>query len=107
MTVEGFLRRFVDGLESSGQIERTTATGYRASAEHASRHLSDKRIDKLAGEMILNWQDKLLNEDGLCSDSVVKDHRLLKQALSYAVEIGALLPADRRRRPWQHSSLRR
>lgn len=40
--------------------------------------------------MILDWQDKLLNEDGLCPDSVAKDHRLLKQALSYAIEIGAL-----------------
>jgi hypothetical protein len=90
MTVEGFLRRFVDGLESSGQIEKTTAAGYRASAEHASRHLAGRRIDELTGEMILDWQDKLLNEDGLCSDSVAKDHRLLKQALSYAVEIGAL-----------------
>lgn len=36
MTVGGFLRRFVDNLESSGQIERTTAAGYRASAEHAA-----------------------------------------------------------------------
>lgn len=109
MTVEGFLRRFVDNLESSGQIERTTAAGYRASAEHASRHLAGKRIDEITGEMILDWQDKLLNEDGLCSDSVAKDHRLLKQALSYAVEIGALqrspftksvrAPKRRRREP--------
>lgn len=109
MTVEGFLRRFVDGLESSGQIEKTTAAGYRASAEHASRHLAGRRIDELTGEMILDWQDKLLNEDGLCSDSVAKDHRLLKQALSYAVEIGALrkspftksvrAPKRRRREP--------
>ena len=109
MTVEGFLRRFVDGLESSGQIEKTTAAGHRASAEHASRHLAGRRIDELTGEMILDWQDKLLNEDGLCSDSVAKDHRLLKQALSYAVEIGALgrspftksvrAPKRRRREP--------
>lgn len=55
MTVEGFLRRFVDGLESSGQIEKTTAAGYRASAEHASRHLAGRRIDELTGEMILDW----------------------------------------------------
>ncbi|MDI9590010.1 MAG: hypothetical protein QM302_03055 [Acidobacteriota bacterium] len=40
--------------------------------------------------MILDWRDELLNEGGLCPDSVAKDHRLLKQALSYAVEIGAL-----------------
>ena len=109
MTVEGFLRRFVDGLESSGQIEKTTAAGHRASAEHASRHLAGRRIDELTGEIILDWQDKLLNEDGLCSDSVAKDHRLLKQALSYAVEIGALgrspftksvrAPKRRRREP--------
>lgn len=109
MTVEGFLRRFVDGLESSGQIEKTTAAGYRASAEHASRHLAGRRIDELTGEMILDWQDKLLNVDGLCSDSVAKDRRLLKQALSYAVEIGALrkspftksvrAPKRRRREP--------
>lgn len=106
MTVEGFLRRFVDNLENSGQIERTTAAGYRASAEHASRYLADKRIDELTGEMILDWQDKLLNEDCLCSDSVAKDHRLFKQALSFAVEIGALekspftksVKAPRRRR---------
>ena len=99
----------MDGLESSGQIEKTTAAGHRASAEHASRHLAGRRIDELTGEIILDWQDKLLNEDGLCSDSVAKDHRLLKQALSYAVEIGALgrspftksvrAPKRRRREP--------
>ena len=36
MTTEGFLRRLVGGLVSFGQMERTTANGYRASAEPAS-----------------------------------------------------------------------
>ena len=59
MTTEGFLRRLVGGLVSFGQMERTTAAGYRASAEPASGHLAGKRVDELTGEMILDWQDRL------------------------------------------------
>lgn len=35
-------------------------------------------------------QNRLLNDDCLVSDTVARDHRLLKQAVNYAVEIGAL-----------------
>ena len=90
LLVENFLDRFVSGLEGSGKIERTTAAGYRASVEHICRHFLGVRMDKVTGEMVLDMQDKLLNVDGLCPDSVAKDHRLLKQAVGYAVEIGAI-----------------
>ncbi|MBQ9006552.1 MAG: site-specific integrase [Atopobiaceae bacterium] len=109
MLVENFLERFISNLEGSGQIEHTTAAGYRASAQHACRYLLGTRMDEITAEMILDMQDGLLNVDGLCADSVAKDHRLLKQAMSYAVEIGAVArspftksvraPKRRRREP--------
>lgn len=83
-----FLTRFVDSLESSGRIERTTAAGYRASVSHICRYLADVRADELTGEMVLGMQEMLLEDDGLCTDSVAKDHRLLKQAMDWAVETG-------------------
>ena len=104
--LERFLEKYISGIEGSGQIERTTAAGYRSSAAHICRYLGDVRIDDITADMIVSMQRRLLTEDGLCSDSVAKDHRLLKQALSYAVETGALakspftksLKAPKRRR---------
>ena len=86
--LERFLEKYISGIEGSGQIERTTAAGYRSSAAHICRYLGDVRIDDITADMIVTMQRRLLTEDGLCSDSVAKDHRLLKQALSYAVETG-------------------
>lgn len=83
-----FLANYVDGLESSGRIERTTAAGYRASVSHICRYLADARVDELTGEMVLRMQERLLEDDGLCADSVAKDHRLLKQEMDWAVETG-------------------
>ena len=107
--VDKFLERYIAGIERSGQIERTTAAGYRSSAAHICRYITGIRIDQITGDMIIEMQDKLLNDDGLCADSVAKDHRLLKQALSYAVEVGYLdkspftksirAPKRRRREP--------
>lgn len=62
MTAEGFLRRLVgglDGLVSFGQMERTTANGYRASAEPASGAPRGQEGRRATGEMILDWQDRL------------------------------------------------
>ncbi len=104
--LERILEKYISGIEGSGQIERTTVAGYRSSAAHICRYLGDVRIDDITADMIVTMQRRLLTEDGLCSDSVAKDHRLLKQALSYAVETGALakspftksLKAPKRRR---------
>jgi integrase len=100
-----FLEAYIRSSEGAGGIEPTTATNYRHTAAHICRHLSSWRVDELTPQAILAMQEGLL-EDGLCSDSVAKDHRLLKQALSYAVETGALakspftksLKAPKRRR---------
>lgn len=83
--------------------------GYRASVSHICHHLADVRVDKLAGDMVLGMQNRLLNGNGLCADSVTKDYRLLKQALSCTVKMGAFqkspfiksvkAPKKRRREP--------
>ena len=86
--LERFLEKYISGIEGSGQIERTTAAGYRSSAAHICRYLGDVRIDDITADMIVSMQ------------------RRLKQALSYAVETGALakspftksLKAPKRRR---------
>lgn len=48
------------------------------------------RLGDLTAELILDRQSRLLNDDGLVPDTVARDHRFLKRAVSYAVEIGVL-----------------
>ena len=85
-----FLERYIESLLGSGSIQQTTAVAYHHSRSHICRYLEDVRIDELTPEMILDMQNRLLNDDGLVADTVARDHRFLKQAVSYAVEIGAL-----------------
>ena len=68
--LERFLEKYISGIEGSGQIERTTAAGYRSSAAHICRYLGDVRIDDITADMIVSMQRRLLTEDGLCPDSV-------------------------------------
>ena len=68
--LERFLEKYISGIEGSGQIERTTAAGYRSSAAHICRYLEDVRIDDITADMIVAMQRRLLTEDGLCPDSV-------------------------------------
>ena len=88
--IGAFLGRYIESLLGSGSIQRATAAAYRHSRAHICRYLADVRLDELTPEMILDMQDRLLNDDGLVPDTVARDHRLLKQAVNYAVEIGAL-----------------
>lgn len=85
-----FLERYIESLLGSGSIQQTTAAAYRHARNHICRYLEDVRIDELTADMILDMQNRLLNDDGLVADTVARDHRFLKQAISYAVEIGAL-----------------
>lgn len=76
MTTEGFLRRLVDGLVSFGQMERTTANGYRASAEPASgaprgqegRRAHRRDDPRLAGQASASmWVETSAFARGRCS----------------------------------------
>ena len=46
-------------------------------------------MDEITGDTILQMQAALL-EDGLCNNTVAKDHRFLKQAMQYAEDSGII-----------------
>lgn len=90
VTVEQYLTGYLDGLESSNHIERSTLTGYRASARKISAGLGSVCVAELTTADIQAWEASLLNEEGLSNRSVTKHHRLLSQAMKAAVDAGDL-----------------
>ena len=100
MLVPAFLERYIRSLESGSGIAQTTAANYRQCAKQISRYLSLVRVDEITGDTILQMQAALL-EDGLCNNTVAKDHRFLKQAMQYAEDSGIIdrTPFTRRVRP--------
>ena len=100
MLVPAFLERYIRSLESGSGIAQTTAANYRQCAKQISRYLSLVKVDEITGDTILQMQAALL-EDGLCNNTVAKDHRFLKQAMQYAEDSGIIdrTPFTRRVRP--------
>ena len=100
MLLPVFLERYIRSLEGGSGIAPTTAANYRHCVTHICRHLGEARIDELTGDMVLQMQSALL-ADGLCNNTIAKDHRFLKQAMQYAVDEGIIdrTPFTRRVKP--------
>ena len=101
VTLGDYLGRYLDSLESTHHIERSTLASYRASARKIDAALGDIPVTELTTGDVQKWEAELLNADGLSNRSVVKHHRLLSQALKYAVDCGRLEqnPCDRVKLP--------
>ncbi len=82
-----YMEDYVTDRELSGQIEASTATNYRASIKHIARYMGGLELGEVTAERILDMQAGLL-ADGLVTDTVAKDHRLLKQVMDYAEDVG-------------------
>jgi len=108
VTVSEYLTAYLGRLVSSQHVERSTMTGYEASARKIAESLGGVGVTELTTAQIQAWESQLLNADGLSPRSVIKHHRLLSQALKAAAEAGQLaanpcegvkLPKNRREQP--------
>ncbi|MDD7583905.1 MAG: tyrosine-type recombinase/integrase [Coriobacteriaceae bacterium] len=84
-----YVAAFVDALERGAAIERSTVRGYRSTLTHIRREFEGTALADLEPARIQAWEIGL-TESGLSSSTVGKAHRLLKQALSHAVNAGDL-----------------
>lgn len=108
VTVSEYLTAYLGRLAGSQHVERSTMTGYEASARKIAESLGGVGVTELTAAQVQAWESQLLNADGLSPRSVIKHHRLLSQALKAAVEAGQLaanpcegvkLPKNRREQP--------
>jgi integrase len=104
VTLGDYLNAYLDGLEASHSVERSTMTAYRSSARKVAESLGSVEVAELSREQVQRWESRLLNADGLSPRSVTKCHRLLSQALKAAVEAGQLEanPCEGVRQPKKH-----
>lgn len=84
-----YVTAFVDALERGAAIERSTVRGYRSTLKHIRREFAGTSLADLEPARIQAWEIGL-TESGLSSSTVGKAHRLMKQALSHAVNVGDL-----------------
>lgn len=87
-----YAARYVEALAATGQIERSTATGYRHDAGMIRRGLDGTKLCDLTAEAVRAWQSDML-AGGTGASSVKKALNLLKRACRHAVEVGDL-PAN-------------
>lgn len=104
VTLCEYLDGYLGMLANTHHVESSTLASYRASARKICAALGDALVTDLTTEQIQAWETTLLNADGLSARSVTKHHRLLSQAMRYAVESGRLgsNPCDRVKLPRYH-----
>ena len=80
---------FIGGLEKSHRIEPSTVKDYRKTLRVIERSLGDAQLSTLTSKDVQRWEEDLVHS-GLSPVSVGKAHRLLKEVLSHAVDVGDL-----------------
>ena len=88
-SVGSFMDEYVDSLEGSHAIERSTVTAYRSITEHIREGMGDIMLLDLRPDDIQRWENAL-NARGLKPATVRKAHTLLKSALNQAVMLERL-----------------
>ncbi|MCH3968617.1 MAG: tyrosine-type recombinase/integrase [Atopobiaceae bacterium] len=88
-SVGSFMDEYVDSLEGSQAIERSTVTAYRSITEHIREGMGDIMLLDLRHDDIQRWENGL-NARGLKPATVRKAHVLLKSALKQAVMLERL-----------------
>ena len=90
LTVPEYVSHYIEGLASSGAIERSTANNYRFTLKYIEEGFKGVSMRDLQPSTAKEWEDSLTGR-GLSPSTVGKAHRLLKQACEHAVELGDLL----------------
>ena len=89
MTVGEYVENYINRLDETKVIERSTVNGYLCMLGYIRDGLDKVRLTQLSAAQIQAWEAKLLT-DGLSATTVRKAHMLLKSALKYAVETEVL-----------------
>ncbi|MCH3967854.1 MAG: tyrosine-type recombinase/integrase [Atopobiaceae bacterium] len=91
ISVVDYMRRYVDALETSMSVERTTVYGYRAIINYVDEGLCGVAMRDLVTEDVQAWEAELLGEERHLSPKTVrKAHVLLKTVCEEAIEDGLL-----------------
>ena len=93
--VGDYVNSYVDDLEISGNVEKTTIRDYRTSAKRIGEAFPHVTMAELTRTMIQKWENSL-TERRLAPRTVIKYHRLLSQVCKHAVNNDELLknPCD-------------
>ena len=86
LTVFEYCTRYYDALAASQAIEPSTAADYRKCLKKLGE-LGNVKLADLAPTMVQDWETELL-QSGLSPTTVGKPHRVLKQAMRHAYEMG-------------------
>lgn len=89
MGVEEYCSRYVDTLDRSESVEKSTVADYRCSLKRIGRGLADERMCDLTAAKVQAWEESLLDA-GLAPSTVAKTHRFLKQVCAHAVAVDDL-----------------
>lgn len=89
-TVAGWASHFVKDRINEGLIEPATIRSYQSTLKWIERGFASIPIDKLTAQAVRLWESDLTIKLNLSSSTVGKAHRLLKQALSQAVDEGVI-----------------
>jgi len=91
ITVIDYMSHYVDTLETSRSVERTTIRGYRCDVGYADEGLCGIAMRDLTTEDVQAWEADLMGpERGLSPKTVRKAHVLLKTVCEEAIEDGLL-----------------
>lgn len=89
-TVIEYVSRYVDTLEASGSIERSTVTVYRAMLKHIDGELGSLSLWELEAENAQAWVNAMVT-DGYAASTVRKAFNLLKAAMTNAEDTGRIV----------------
>lgn len=87
-TVGEYVERYIDMLETSGSVEKSTIAPYRHMAKHISAGLGRLMLDELTNDMAQAWVNEL--NKSYAPSTVRKAFNLLKAAIKHAVDTKAL-----------------
>lgn len=89
-TVMDYVTRYVDTLEASGSIEKSTVTFYRAMLNYINDGLGTFGLEELGAEGAQAWVN-LMVSSGYAATTVRKAFNLLKAAMNHAEETGCIV----------------
>lgn len=82
--IADYIEQFIGIKESSGAIEPSTASDYRNSNKRIRKAFPNTRVSEVNSLDVQQWEADML-ANNLSSSTVGKCHRILKEALTYAV----------------------
>lgn len=87
--VAQYVSRYIDTLEASGSVERSTITSYRTSFTHIERGVGSFKLEELVSESAQAWVNAM-NQDGYAASTIRKAFNLLKAAMNCAEDAGCI-----------------